>query len=204
MDLWEIARNNVREITHADPSGPYIIIGFCRYSIAAFEIASQLTSMGKTVERLVFLDEFWQTKSMSSFAGNHVKGMFRFGIGHSLKKIIPKTREKIHMSLLALDEKRGNLYARLGIRVPETTQFRLMESAFWKAYKSYIPIPYQGDIIVMDTTNWMEKYNPKLRNHAQGEVRRIEVNAAHSDWFKPNQINQVIDALPGSEKDKLS
>ena len=200
MDLWEIARNNVREITHADPSGPYIIIGFCRYSIAAFEIASQLTSMGKTVERLVFLDEFWQTKSMSSFARHNVKGMFKFGTGNILKEIIPKTREKIHMNLLALDERRGNLYGRLGIRVPETTQFRLMESAFWKAYKSYLPLPYQGDILVMDTTNWMEKNDPKLRTHGQGEVRRIEVDATHSDWFKPNQINKVIEILSGPEK----
>ncbi|MCG8637883.1 MAG: phosphopantetheine-binding protein, partial [Desulfobacterales bacterium] len=199
MDLWEIARNNVREITHADPSGPYIIIGFCRYSIAAFEIASQLVSMGKQVEQLVFLDEFWQTKGMSSFVGHHVKGMFRFGIRHILRKIIPKTREKIHMYLLALDEKRGNLYGRLGIPVPEATQFRLMEAAFWKAYKSYIPRPYQGDIIVMDTINWMEKFDPKLRTHARGRVRRIQIDATHRDWFKPDQIDRVIAALSGPE-----
>ncbi|MCG8618977.1 MAG: amino acid adenylation domain-containing protein [Desulfobacterales bacterium] len=200
MDLWEIARRNVREITHAAPTGPYIIIGFCRYSIAAFEIASQLISTGKEVEHLVFLDEFWQTKRMSAFVGHHMKGMFRFGIGHILKKIIPKTREKLHMYSLALDDLRGRIYPRLGIPLPEKTQFRLMESAFWKAYKSYLPRPYKGDILVMDSKNWKEKYDPKLRAYAEGEVRRIPVDGTHRDWFKPAQIRQVLTALQPTNK----
>lgn len=204
MDIWEIARKSVREITHVDPSGPYIIVGFCRYSIAAFEIASQLSSMGKQVDALVFLDEFWQEKGMSSFVGHHVKGMFRFGIRHILKKIVPKTREKIRMYALSLDQQREKIYARWGITAPESAQYRLMEAAFWQAYKSYLPRPYQGDILVMDSNNWMEKYDPKLRTYVRGTVRRIQVNATHRDWFKPDQIKTVIAALSEPDPDRPS
>ncbi|MBU0972680.1 MAG: amino acid adenylation domain-containing protein [Proteobacteria bacterium] len=199
MDLWEIARNNVTEILQANPTGPYIIIGFCRYSIAAFEIASQLAGMGKTVERLVLIDEFWQKKGLSSFVGHHLKGILRFGLGHVLKKIIPKTKEKLHMYSLALDNKKERFYIFLGRPVPEALQFRLMESSFWKAYESYMPLPYTGDAIVLDTRKWKEKFDPQLRNYIQGELIRIEVAATHRDWFKPTQINTVIDALERPE-----
>lgn len=198
MNLWEIARNNVREILQANPKGPYIIVGFCRYSIAAFEIATQLTSLGKNVEKLVLIDEFWQKKGVTSFVGHHLKGMRQFGVGHILKKIIPKTKEKLHKYSLFLDDKKEKIYTALGKSVPETLQLRLMESSFWKAYDSYMPLPYTGDAIVLDTTQWKEKFDPKLRSYIQGEIKRVEVAATHRDWFKPAQIDQIIAAIESS------
>ncbi|MBU3951117.1 MAG: hypothetical protein KJ658_03190, partial [Proteobacteria bacterium] len=130
-----------------------------------------------------------------------IKGIFRFGIGHVLKKIIPKTKEKFHMYSLALDNKREKFYILLGRPVPEALQFRLMESSFWKAYESYMPLPYTGDALVLDTRRWKEKFDPQLRNYIQGELNRIEVAATHRDWFKPTQINTVIDALERPEMD---
>ncbi len=89
LDMWEIARQNVREIIQSEPTGPYIIIGFCRHAVAAFEIAAQLSRMGKSVEKLVLIDEFWQKKGMSAFMGHHIKGMHRFGLRYLLKKSFP-------------------------------------------------------------------------------------------------------------------
>jgi len=195
MDLWEIARHNIAEILQAEPTGPYIIVGFCRYSIAAFEIATQLTRMGKKVDRLVLIDEFWQKKGMSNFVGHHLKGVFRFGIGHVLKKIIPKAKEKFHRYSLSLDNKREAVYTVLGKPVPETLQFRLMEAFFWKAYGTYMPLPYAGDAIVLDSIQWKEKFDPQLRSHIRGEIKRIQVAATHRDWFKPAQTDIIITAL---------
>ncbi|MCF8113218.1 MAG: amino acid adenylation domain-containing protein [Desulfotignum sp.] len=195
LDMWQIARQNVEEIIKAEPSGPYIIIGFCRYAVTAFEICAQLTRMGKTVEKLVLIDEFWQKKGMSSFVGHHIKGMFRFGIMHLLKKIIPKTREKIHMISLGLDARREKLYAATGKSLPETLQFRLMEAAFWKAYETYIPMPYQGDVIVLDSLLWNEKFDPQLRTYVHGNLKHRQVTATHREWFDPDQIKLVIQCL---------
>lgn len=195
MDLWEIARKNIKEILQTQPTGPYIIVGFCRYSIAAFEIATQLSRMGKKVEKLVLIDEFWQRKGISSFVEHHLKGMRKFGIRHILKKIIPKTKEKFHRYSLSLDNKREKFYTALNRPVPEKLQLRLMESSFWKAYDSYMPLPYTENAILLDTRQWKEKYDPKLRSYLQGDVKRVEVDATHRDWFKPAQINRIIAAI---------
>jgi thioesterase domain-containing protein len=195
LDLWEIARQNIREIIKAEPTGPYIIIGFCRYAVAAFEIASQLSRMDKPVEKLVLIDEFWQKKGMSAFVGHHLKGMRRFGIRYLLKKIVPKTREKVHRISLELDAQRQKLYAFTGWTLPGDLQMRLMEDAFWKAYESYIPMPYHGNALVLDSLMWNEKFAPQLRHYIRGNLERITVNAAHQEWFDPAQIRTVIHSL---------
>jgi len=195
LDLWEIARQNVREIVQAEPAGPYIIIGFCRYAVVAFEIATQLFRMGKSVEKLVLIDEFWQKKGMSAFVGHHLKGMHRFGIRYLLKKIIPKTREKVHRISLELDAQRQKLYAATGRTLPGDLQMRLMEDAFWKAYESYIPMPYPGDAVILDSLMWHEKFAPQLRTYIRGNMEQIPVNATHQAWFEPEQIRTVIQSL---------
>ena len=195
LDIWEIARQNVREIIRVQPTGPYIIIGFCRYAVTAFEIATQISSMGKIVEKLVLIDEFWQKKGMSSFMGHHIKGMRRFGIRYLLKKIVPKTREKLHRVSLELDAQRQKLYAATDRTLPENLQMRLMEDAFWKAYESYIPMPYPGDAVVLDSLLWNEKFAPQLRTYIRGNVDRIPVNNTHQAWFEPDQIRTVIQCL---------
>ncbi len=195
LDIWEIARQNVQEIIRVQPTGPYIIIGFCRYAIAAFEIATQLSRMGKRVEKLVLIDEFWQKKGMSSFVGHHIQGMRRFGIRYLLKKIIPKTREKINRISLELDAQRQKLYTATGQSLPENLQMRLMEDAFWKAYETYIPMPYHGDAVILDSLMWDEKFAPQLRTHIHGNIERIPVNTRHQAWFEPEQIRTVIQSL---------
>lgn len=199
MDAWEIARKTVGEILQASPGGPYIIVGYCRYCLVAYEIASQLNAIGKKVSLLVFLDEFWKEKGISSFLGHHIRGIRRFGLGSILKKILPKTREKLYMYSLALDRFKERFYTRLGRPVPDATQYRLMEAAFWKAYGSYIPLPYPGDALVLDTTGWQEKFNPNLRKYVTGKVEKRDIPATHKDWFKPPQIAALIQAVESWE-----
>lgn len=203
MDIWEIARRNVGEILQANPAGPYIIVGFCRYCLVAYEIASQLNAMGKKVTHLVFLDEYWKEKGISSFLGHNIRSIRRFGLTAILKKILPKTREKFHMYSLALDRFKETVYTRLRHPVPDATQYRLMEAAFWKAYGSYIPLPYLGDALVLDTTGWQEKFDPKLRKYITGKVEKRHIPATHRDWFTPPQIAAVIQAVESWENQGL-
>ena len=195
LDLWEIARQNVREIIQAEPTGPCIIVGFCRYAVVAFEIATQLFRMGKSVEKLVLIDEFWQKKGRPAFVENHLKGMRRFGIRYLLKRIIPKTREKVHRISLELDAQRQKLYAATGRNLPGDLQMRLMEDAFWKAYESYIPMPYPGKATILDSLMWHETFTPQLRTYIRGDIEKISINATHQAWFEPEQIHTVIQSL---------
>lgn len=185
MDVWEIARRNVREILQAQSAGPYIIIGFCRYSLVAYEIAAQLISMGKSVEQLIFLDEFWQKK------GNEPKG----DLGKQIRNLIPKTKQALRSYAHSLNKKQGKFYKAIGKPLPETLQARLMESSFWKAYESYIPLPYPGDAIVLDSLHWTKKSTPGLRAYIQGNLKTIEVSALHSNWFDPSQIKTILSSI---------
>lgn len=195
IDVWEMAQRTIREIRQAAPSGPYIIIGFCRYAIVAHEIACQLINTGNAVEQLVLIDEFWRKKGTAQFLGHHIKGMFRFGPVHILKKIIPKIKEKLHNGFLALDEYLEKFYRAANRPMPELLQYRLMERAFWKAYAGYMPMPFKGNAIVFDSTNWQEKFAPQLREYVQGTIRRIETKTTHSQWFQPEQAQAIIRKL---------
>lgn len=196
MDIWEIARRNIHEILQAEPSGPYIIIGFCRYAIVAYEIAIQLSSMGKTVEKLVFIDEFWQKKGHERPRDLHpAPSAPKTGLGNIVRGVLPKAKEKIQKMLLSLHEQRQKLYKAAGRSIPEDLQFRLMESAFWKAYDAYIPLPYHGDALVLDTLKWKEEFDPKLRTYIQGDLKRVVVNATHQDWFDAEQIETILASL---------
>lgn len=192
IDVWEMAQQNISEIKRAVSTGPYIIIGFCRYAIVAHEIACQLTNTGNKVEQLVLIDEFWRKKGAAKFIGHHMHGMFRFGPVHILKKIVPKTKEKFHSWFLSLDRYREKFYSTANRPVPETLQYRLMERAFWKAYDAYMPIPYKGDALIFDSNSWREKFAPQLREYVQGNIKRVEIDTIHSKWFEPEQAESII------------
>ncbi len=74
-------------------------------------------------------------------------------------------------------------------------QMRLMEDAFWKAYEFYIPMPYYGDAVVLDSLMWNEKFAPQLRTHIRGDIKRIAVSTTHQAWFEPEQIRTVVQCL---------
>ncbi len=70
-----------------------------------------------------------------------------------------------------------------------------MESSFWKAYESYIPLPYSGDAIVIDSLSWTKKNTPGLRTYIQGSLKTIEVATLHSNWFDPSQIQTILSSI---------
>ncbi len=195
MDIWEIARRIVNEILQTDANGPYIILGFCRYCLVAYEVATQLTAMGKPVMRLAFIDEFWQKKARPPENLEKKKGM-----GQKLTGWIPKTGRALRNTLHALNKKRELFYTATGKTAPETLQASLMESSFWKAYDRYMPMPYPGDLVVIDSQDWQTRYTPKLRTYVKGRVRRIRVKTCHDDWFEPEQIRIVMAAVTAKDE----
>ena len=195
MDAWEIARRNIREILQADPEGPYIIIGFCRYCLVAYEIASQLNAMGRQVAHLVFIDEFWQKRERPPQSSGPA-----LGISRRIRDWIPHPRKALRSALHRLNKKREEFYAATGKTTPDTLQVSLMESSFWQAYDAYMPMPWAGNLTVLDSKGWQETYGPRLRTYAQGEIRRIPVDAGHDNWFEPGQVQIVMDVLDTLKK----
>ncbi|CCK81829.1 non-ribosomal peptide synthetase [Desulfobacula toluolica] len=201
LDIWQLAQKCIDDILKAFPSGPYIIIGSCKNTIVAHEIACQLTNMNKKIELLVIIDENWEKKQPSAVEKNwnrrglsFVKKQFhkirRFDYEYIFNKIISKCYDYY----ISLDGLQQRLYTLMGKPVPESVQFRLMESIYYRACElnPYMPIPYYGNVLLFYSRNWEEDYAPQLHKYHQGQVKKIDVKTTHSDWFKPEQINKII------------
>jgi amino acid adenylation domain-containing protein len=213
LDVWQLAQKCIKDITYFFPSGPYIIMGECLNSIVAHEVACQLTNMNKEVELLVIIDDNWEKKEtalvkekqidgISSFVLKQINEMNELGVEHIFKNIILRIKNKIFYYYTSLDNIKERLYITLGKAVPEAIQFRLMENVFYKACASnpYMPIPYYGRVLLSYSKNWVEKYSPKLGTYYKGEVKKINVDTSHSEWFKPAQIKIIIKEIEGNFK----
>jgi thioesterase domain-containing protein/acyl carrier protein len=56
--IEKMAATYVKDIMSVRPHGPYILGGYCLGGIIAFEIAQQLTALGKIVEAVILLDTY--------------------------------------------------------------------------------------------------------------------------------------------------
>jgi surfactin family lipopeptide synthetase A len=54
----EMASRYLREVTIAQPHGPYVLGGYCLGGIIAFEMAQQLSALGEKVDLVVMLDTY--------------------------------------------------------------------------------------------------------------------------------------------------
>ncbi len=214
LDIWQLAQKCINDITHFFPSGPYIIMGECLNSLVAHEVACQLTNMNKEVELLVILDDNWDKKEtisddnatkhrILSFIAKQIKEIHEFGIMHIFKKIMLRIKYKIRFYYASLDKVRERFYNAIGRPVPESVQFRLMESVFYRACEAnpYMPIPYYGRVLMFYSKGWVEQYDPKLRTYYKGQVKQIDVDARHSDWFQPKQIETIINEIEKASED---
>ncbi len=208
IDIWQLAQKCIQDITLFFPSGPYIIIGSCQNSIVAHEIASQLTNANKKVELLVIIDENWDKKDTvvkgkpshqgeQSFTRRQINAIKETGLKQVSKKIIIRIKNRFFKYYTSLDGIKERLYTAMGKPVPEAVQFRLMENVYYKACESnpYMPIPYHGRVLLFDSRNWVETFAPKLRTYYKGEIKKIDVDIIHSEWFKPKQIERIINEI---------
>jgi len=69
-----------------------------------------------------------------------------------------------------------------------------MENVFYKACAEnpYMPIPYSGNVLLLNSKNWEKEYAPKLRAYYKGKVKKNDVKTSHAEWFKPKQIKMII------------
>ena len=208
IDIWQLAQKCIQDITMFFPSGPYILIGSCQNSIVAHEIASQLTNANKKVELLVIIDENWDKKDTGvkdksrhqgepSFTKRQINAIKEAGLKQIYKKISIRIKDRFLKYYTSLDGIKDRLYTAMGKPVPEAVQFRLMENVYYKACESnpYMPIPYYGRVLLFDSRNWVKTFAPKLRTYYKGEIKKIDVDIIHSEWFKPKQIERIINEI---------
>jgi non-ribosomal peptide synthetase component F/thioesterase domain-containing protein len=203
IDIPQLAAACLKDTIHAFPDGPYIIMGECQNAVVAHEMAVQLQQTGKQVALMVIIDENWHDKNRmhvstpsdhTPFLKRQINRLKMYGISYLLAKIFKRMKNIILRRVYALDPFRNKLYSALNLTTPHSLQFRIMEKVFYQACDKnpYEPAPYDGPVLLLYSHQWVTLNQPMLNRFYTGRAETKEFPIAHSEWFKPEQINSIL------------
>jgi thioesterase domain-containing protein len=150
--LEQLAERHVREITEAQPVGPYLIAGECTGGALAYEIAQQLRTAGRQVALLALVDAFppglprlarlmprpaYRIAHRARILGFHAGNLVRLGMRAKLAYAASKT-QRAHTALSARAS--GVLRRSAAGASPQL--------AFREALAAYEPEPYAGSMVL--------------------------------------------------------
>ena len=92
---------------------------------------------------------------------------------------------------------RNRLYLALNLTAPHSLQFRIMENVFYQACDKnpYEPPPYDEPVLLLYSRKWEALHQPMLNQFYTGHVEKKEFDIAHSEWFEPEQINNILNKI---------
>jgi amino acid adenylation domain-containing protein len=158
--IEEMASHYVRELRALDPTGPYMLGGYCMGGTIALEMAQQLTAQGQEVALVVMIDSYnlnkISRKRLGRLAAVHLAQNFWF---HAANFLSIRTGDRRSFVREKLDVARNRLKRRLGAahdaigsfagKTPNPySQFRLRQVND-RATMAYVPRPYRNRLVVV-------------------------------------------------------
>ena len=208
-DLAAIAAGILREV---QPSGPYVLGGWCASGVLAYEVARQLQAAGEEVELLVLFDVFnpalWRA---SGFAGRarvrlrargarlryHLARLFRMDRGAALAYL----RERFKEMRVQFQRRRSLLAYRatLGAGKPVTGALRDLDQVLYLAARQYTPKPYSGRVAFFRGAErpLVEEWDAAAgwRELLTGEVHLDDIPGGHVTMFHPPGVSMMAERL---------
>jgi thioesterase domain-containing protein len=150
--LEQLAARHVREIRHAQPGGPYLIVGECTGGVLAYEIAQQLHAAGQEIALLALVDAFptgapplarlmprsvYRVCHRAQILGFHLGNLVRLGMADKLAYATATAAR----ARTALTARVSGLLHRSGAAVSPRLAFR-------EALTAYDPEPYAGSMVL--------------------------------------------------------
>jgi hypothetical protein len=214
-DIEEMAAHYASEIRTVQPTGPYLLTGFCFGGLMAFAVASQLRREGSEVALLSSFEggspRFDYAHKGDSGAGagewvaRHGKALRQLPQRERLSYLIRKGGPRLELwfgDLRAwLHAPLGNLLRNAGFPLPEAlreTYFRPMTE---RATKRYSPAPYPGRIVLFQTEGlfhdkhlgWDGYFQDGIEVH---EIPVCDTGRYHADFIRAvaEPFRRVLDA----------
>ncbi len=146
--LEQLATRHVREIRHAQPDGPYLIVGECTGGVLAYEIAQQLHAAGQEIALLALVDAFptgapplarlmprpvYRVFHRAQILSFHLGNLVRLGMADKLAYVTSKA-----------ERARTALTARVSGLLHRSAAAVSPQLAFREALTAYDPEPYAG------------------------------------------------------------
>ncbi len=202
--IEEIARHYISEIMTVDPEGPYAVAGFSLGGRIAWEMAQQLTAMGRKVSFLGLFDtpanEIFKINSLSGKNSSHIKYALEYIAWNIRYFFRDKEETKRSILLRRLNGLRKKLTG-MDIRVDKKTlisngsshelprYMREVHKANRKADNNYELKPYSGKVFLFKAKH-QTFFTPDPDHYgwdmlALGGVQIHEIPGEHSTIFAP-------------------
>lgn len=182
-DLVEMASLYVKEIREVQPTGPYLLGGFCMGGALALEMAQQLQAQGETVALVALLDTHspWIVHGTNESSPYGLTTRLKDHYNNLRKMPRKEMRKYLAMRLenVAFIIKR-QLWE-LGYRVHKLTKGPLpkylwdIESVNTHAFLNYKAKPYSGKMVMLITEGSVARFNCDHMGWAHIPVNGLEV-----------------------------
>lgn len=215
--IEDLARQYAAELRSVQPRGPYYLGGVCFGAFVAFEIARQLTEAGDSVALLALLDPPpplsaalpWRARS--GIVRRHLERLWRVGLPGTCRYVLSlagsQLRSGAHALLRLLHRLMHDIIHALPgaperiLARPEMNELRLKldKAARARALNHYVPRPYPGDLLLIQTerngmmANLTAEYG--WRALARGATEVHVVPASHDDFVRESRVQFTADHL---------
>ena len=195
--LQDAAKAYVREIERVQPSGPYLLAGYCYGGLIALEMAKILQSRGQQVALVALINTYYpgifvRINRVRRFAERLWHSKFRFFV-----KWLPAFywRMKVQWAKAV----RLAYHRVLGHSVPITLRDYWLTNAAMQTLVNYRPEPYRGNVTVFRASGDEQAASagPDLGWHrgVLGELSIYEVTGNHLEIMDEPHVSKLCDTL---------
>jgi thioesterase domain-containing protein len=190
----DIAARFIQDMRAVQPSGPYVLGGYCRDTMVAYEMARQLQADGEEIAHVALVDTYWDTWDAYGRWHRHFRNLRMLGPGY----VVEKWRRKVK----AWRELYNRIHSRRVAR-RTTSQGALAHShrdtlfinAYYDIVASSEPGEYRGDVHLYAASEWGLRDVPNWRRIVHGKVSLEEVQACHYNLWDPPQVDRLGSAI---------
>jgi thioesterase domain-containing protein len=163
----EIAARYVRDVLASNPDGPYLLCGLSFGGIVAFEMARQITAMGRRVDFIGLIDTYAPSYFRGDEASQRERPILFRAVDQitAMRRLEPKNRmafveNKFKSGLRRLRQANGRQVVPEDVKEYLPEVLKAIKRASELATIEYFPKPYDGDVILfraLDRLDWNYK-----------------------------------------------
>jgi amino acid adenylation domain-containing protein len=193
------AAQYVSEIVAQNPTGPYILVGYCFGGHVALEMAKQLEKMGKKVEKLIVVDaSIKEPVAAHSFTSDVLQttGTFFKKITYDSLCLLKHPKDKLAHEKTEIKRQLSRIKRKVfGIKHDHIHYKLLLEQKCFQAMNKYIPSIHNG-VIHLLRANTRLHYNTNLQylgwqHYASQGVKLHAVDGVHNSLFLEPTIKET-------------
>lgn len=194
LTIAKIAAAYIPEVLAICPDGPFRFAAYCRDTMLALELAQQLTRLGHTVDRVIMIDFFWETKPRYPKLVRHLFNLRDFGWQYAEEKFTEFKRQQYERYLRVRARLAQKRQQHDPAALSQANRNAAFISEYYDAALVYEVDPYPGHLHVILVTEWGFDRVPEWEEVARDGVTVLLLKACHHNVWHPPQ-DQDLAAL---------